>query len=99
MILTKEQVELRLCSSKNLIKLVDIEREKLSKQNEVIIKDSLNHQGNKGTKNFTPEERVEIGVAARLLGNEAAAELLGVSERAAQDLKLGWRNHSNDNNN
>jgi len=82
MILTKEQVEKRLSSSDNVVNKIE-EARKI----EVIIKDGKNHSGRIGSHNLSDEEKVEIGVAANLLGNEAAAELLGVSENTARHLR------------
>src|SRR6185503_17143744 len=94
MILTKEQVEKRLNSEKNISNLISSEDNKV----EVIYKDGINnHIGNPGAKHLTERERVAIGVLTKTTGAETASLLFGVSKSHAQDLGSGNRNVSDTN--
>jgi len=83
MILTKEQVEQRINSEKNLVNII-AQREE---QFEVIIRDGKNHSGREGSHNLTNEEKLAIGVLANLEGNEVAAEVMGVSVNTARHIR------------
>jgi len=91
MILTKEQIEKRLSSESNIanrieeVRLFDAGRD----LPEVIYKDGKNHNGRPGATNLTESEKVAIGVLANTVGNETAAELMGVSENTARHLRSG----------
>lgn len=89
MILTKEQIEKRLSSEKNIVNQLNKLKEESSL--EVVYKDGFNHKGNGGRQALTEEERVAIGVVAKVTDNATAAELFNVSERSAKDLKNGLR--------
>jgi len=87
MILTKEQIGKRLASEYNIAnKIEEIRNLNLP---EVIYKDGKNHSGRPGATNLTESERVAIGVLANVIGNETAAELMGVSENTARHLRSG----------
>ena len=86
MILTKEQIEIRLTSEKNISNKITI-----LKDHEVIIKDGKNHFGKLGSKNLTENERIAIGVLASTVGEEVTSELFGISETTAHKLKYGMR--------
>ena len=96
MILTKEQVEKRLNSEKNISNLISSTSE--DNKVEVIYKDGINnHIGNPGAKHLTERERVAIGVIAHTTGNEAASLLFGVSQSHVADIKYGNRNVDDSN--
>jgi len=84
-ILTKEQIDKRLASDANIAnKIEEVYSLNLP---EVIYKDGKNHSGRPGATNLTENEKVAIGVLANTVGNETAAELMGVSENTARHLR------------
>lgn len=87
MILTKEQSIKRLNSSDNIINKESIRSEE--KSFEVEIKDGKNKVGRPGSHNLSDSEKVAIGVLANTVGNDVAAELMGVSENTARHLRTG----------
>lgn len=95
MILNKEEIEKRVNSEKNLVNQI-AERQKSINEGgaayEVVIKDGKNHSGNKGSSRLTDEERVAVGVLARLDGAKTAAEVMGISPHTAKHIMMGHKN-------
>lgn len=94
MILNRDQLNKRVNSPDNIVN--KIEESKLVLP-EIVIKDGLNHQGRNGGKALEEEERVAIGVLGKTVGNELAAELMGVSERTVSHLRTAQTTLVDDN--
>lgn len=90
MILTKEQVQKRLASDSNIGNPNSTSNLEKESEVEVIYKDGINnHNGNAGSRNLTPEERITIGVLATVTDNKTAASIFGVHPSHVNDLKNG----------
>lgn len=101
MILTRDQVNNRLNSQKNILGSNFKSKEEIEtvEQNfEVVYKDGKNHDGRGHTKSLTHEERVTVGVLAHTVGNEVAATLMGISENTARHIKTGQTTINKDGN-
>lgn len=86
MILTKEQIDLRVKSEKNIVNIKEEDSSALS--NIVEYKDHINNKtGRPGSKNLTEEQRVSIGFISAIAGDEAAAEIFNVAEGTAHRLR------------
>ena len=83
MLLTKEQLEARLNSDKNIVSASP------SPEIEVIKWKGSGGGRNAGTKDLTHEERVAISVVSQTVGNSVAAETFGVSPSHASTLAHG----------